>query len=82
MFDDITQTSNASRGYPLPNIAAEHNISVHSVVSDVDDAAENQGFHRQGSPYEKSVPSLHNFMSLSTFGRTSGSSKTREYASV
>lgn len=82
MFDDISQISDTSRGHPLANIVEEHNISVQSIVSDVGDAAENQGFHGQGSPHEKSMPSLHNFMSPSTSGRMSGSSETREYASV
>jgi hypothetical protein len=82
MFDDISQISDTSRGHPLANIVEEHNILVQSIVSDVGNAAENQGFHRQESPYERSMPFLHNFMSLSTSGRMSGSSETREYASV
>ena len=65
MFDDISQISDTSRGHPLANIVEEHNISVQSIVSDVGDAAENQGFHGQGSPYEKSMPT-HNVQMIST----------------
>jgi hypothetical protein len=73
MFDDISQISDTNRDHPLANIVEEHNISVQSIAiaSDVGDAAENQGFHGQGSPHEKSMPSLHNCSSLSIKGAAS-----------
>lgn len=82
IFDDILHSPNTSRGHPLANIVEEHNISVQPIASDVGDAAEIQSFYGQGSPYGKSMPSLHNSMSPSTSGRISGSSETRGYASV
>jgi hypothetical protein len=60
----------------------EHNIAVQSIVSDVGDAAENQGFHGRRTPHQESMPSLDDLTSLPMSDPMTGSSETREYASI
>jgi hypothetical protein len=82
MFGDISQISDISKGHPLGSTVEEHNIAVQSIVSDVGDVAENQGFHGRRTPHQESMPSLDDLTSLPMSDPMTGSSETREYASI